>query len=77
MAVKDKDEISQGDRKAYAKKPTVKYVVSGGSIFVFDMGAFISEGSPIIQIPLPSSHERKPAVYRLRIFTKRMINIFI
>ena len=43
MAVKDKDEISQGDRKAYAKKPTVKYVVSGGSTFVFDMGAFISE----------------------------------
>jgi hypothetical protein len=30
MAVKDKDEISQGDKKAYAKKPIVKYVVSEG-----------------------------------------------
>jgi NTE family protein len=44
MAAKDKDDISQGDRKAYAKKPVhFKYVVSEGSIFVFDMSDFISE----------------------------------
>ena len=44
MAGKDKDEISQRDRKAYAKKPTVfKYAVSEGSTFVFDLDDFISE----------------------------------
>src|SRR6476659_2376580 len=44
MAAKDKDDIYQGDRKAYAKKPVhFKYVVSEGSIFVFDMGDFVSE----------------------------------
>ncbi len=44
MSGKDNDEISQRDREPYAKEPTVfKYVVSEGSIFVFDMGDFINE----------------------------------